>query len=51
MGNVDVTGMGEDISISRDVGRTEDLEKNVARGGESADKDRRGEGVQAHPLS
>lgn len=42
MGNVDVTGMGEDISISRDVGRTEDLEKNVARGGESADKDRRG---------
>lgn len=42
MGNVDVIGMGEDISISRDVGRIEDFEKNVVRGGESVDKDWRG---------
>lgn len=40
MVNIDVTGMGENISLSRDV-RTEDLEKDVTRGRESADKDRR----------
>lgn len=40
MVNIDVTGMGENISLSRDV-RTEDLEKDVTRGRESADKGRR----------
>lgn len=39
--NLNVTGMGESLSLSRDERRTEDLEENVTRGGESADKDRR----------
>lgn len=38
--NLNVTGMGESLSLSRDERRTEDLEENVTRGGESADKDR-----------
>lgn len=38
--NLNVTGIGESLSLSRDERRTEDLEENVTRGGESADKDR-----------
>lgn len=36
--NLNVTGMGESLSLGRDERRTEDLEENVTRGGESADK-------------
>lgn len=38
LGNLNVTGMGESLSLGRDERRTEDLEENVTRGGESADK-------------
>lgn len=38
LGNLNVTGMGESLCLGRDERRTEDLEENVTRGGESADK-------------